>query len=53
MNLKNGVDNMDELSILAKEIVKTIEREDFFENTKCSGGFVEVIKAKDAKKVLL
>lgn len=42
-----------ELSELAKDILKTIEREDAFEESKKKGGFVKLVKAKDAKEVLL
>lgn len=42
-----------ELAVLAEEIVKTIERENAFEDGRKSGGFVESLKAKEAKKVFL
>ncbi len=42
-----------ELSILAEDIVKTIERENAFDNGRKKGGFVESLKAKETKKVFL
>lgn len=53
-NQKNGVDNMDEeLVILAREIVRTIERENAFDDERKKGGFVESLKAKETKEVFL
>lgn len=53
-NQKTGVDNMDEeLAFLAKEIVKTIERENAFDKERKNGGFIESLKAKETKKVFL
>lgn len=44
---------VDELSMLANEIVREIEREDAFDHSKKQGGFIKLIKAKDIKKVFL
>ena len=38
------------LSLLAKDIVETIERENAFEESKKKGGFKKSIKAKDTKR---
>jgi len=42
---------VDELSVLASEIVREIEREDAFDQSKKKGGFIKLNKAKDIKKV--
>lgn len=46
-------EGMVELSILANNIVKTIEREDAFEDSKNKGGFIEIVKAKNIKEIFL
>lgn len=38
---------VDELEILALDIIETIEREDRFDYIKQHGGFVKVAKAKE------
>lgn len=40
-----------ELYLLARDIVKTIEREDRFYEQSKNGGFIECVKAKNTKKV--
>ena len=42
-----------ELYLLATDIIKTIEREDAFYESRKNGGFVESIKAKETKEVFL
>lgn len=42
-----------DVSVLASEIIKIIEREDAFESSKNNGGFIELVKAKDTKEVFL
>ena len=42
-----------ELSILANDILRTIEREDSFDDIKKKGSFVKILKAKDTKKGIL
>ena len=44
---------VDELKILADDIVKTIERENDFEDKRRNGGFIESFKVKDIKEIFL
>lgn len=41
-----------ELNILAGDIIKTIERENSFSESKKQGGFVKSFKAKDVREFL-
>ena len=50
---RRGSEELVDISVLASEIIKAIEREDAFENSKNNGGFIELIKAKNIKEVFL
>ncbi len=41
---------VDDLSLMAKEIVKTIEKEDAFYEAKKQGGFYKTCKARNIKE---
>ena len=41
---------VDELSMMAAEIIKTIEKEDAFYEAKKQGGFYKTCKAKNIKE---
>lgn len=43
----------EQLSVLARDILETIKREDAFDEIKKQGSFVKVLKAKDTKGGIL
>lgn len=43
---------MEQISVLARDIVETIEREDAFEEMKKHGGFKKYFKVKNIKEAL-
>lgn len=43
---------VDDIGTLARDIVKTIEREDAFDRIKKEGGFLKRFKAKNIKEFL-
>jgi len=49
---RKGSKKMVDIGILAKDIIKTIEREDTFSEAKKRGGFYKIFKAKDVEVFL-
>lgn len=43
---------VDDIGVLARDILKTIEKEDAFEEAKEKGGFCKCFKAKNATEFL-
>lgn len=52
MDRKGGSKMVDEISVLAQDIIKTIEKEDAFIEAKEQGGFLKKFKAKNVMEFL-
>lgn len=52
MDRKGGSKMVDEISVLAQDIIKTIEKEDAFTEAKEQGGFLKNFKAKNIMEFL-
>lgn len=52
MDRKGGSKMVDDISVLAQDIVKTIEKEDAFIKAKEKGGFFKIFKAKNVMEFL-